>query len=157
MLFVYLLLAIFTGITVVIGRIINANLAEKIGTLQGTLINFIVGLSISFLFLIISNETINYFYENLKSVPLWAYFGGLLGVVIVILSNYITPKISLFYSTLLMFLGQLIFGIIIDFFVIQDMSIGKIIGGFFVLIGLSYNLWIDKNQKPPFSFTNKEH
>ncbi|MHB8132050.1 MAG: DMT family transporter [Mobilitalea sp.] len=148
MLLVYLLLSIITGVTVVIGRIINANLAEKIGTFQGTLINFIVGLSFSFLFLFISNESIAVFSENYKLIPSWAYFGGLIGVVVVILSNYITPRISAFYSTLLMFIGQLFFGIVIDYIMLHEMSIGKIIGGLFVLIGLGYNLWLDKKQKP---------
>jgi len=147
MILIYLLIAISTGITVVAGRSINAILAEKIGTFQGTLINFIVGLSFSVLFLLISKETINVTYEGMREIPLWAYLGGLIGVVIVVLSNNITPKISAIYLTLIIFIGQLVLGIIIDYFTFHDMSVGKLLGGLFVLIGLSYNLWLDKKQK----------
>lgn len=147
MLFAYLLISIIAGVTVVIGRIINSNLAAKIGTFQGTLINYIVGLSVSFLFLFLSNEKITITYTNMKSIPLWAYLGGLAGVIVIVLSNYLTPKISSFYFTLLVFIGQLFIGVIIDYFTFHDLSIGKLIGGLFVLIGLTYNLWIDKKQK----------
>jgi transporter family-2 protein len=135
------------GVTIVIGRIINSNLAEKIGTFQGALINSIVGLSFSFLFLFISSETFDISYATIQTVPLWAYFGGLVGVVVIVLSNYLTPKVSSFYLTLLIFIGQLFLGIIIDYFALSNLSIGKLIGGLFVLIGLAYNLWIDKKKK----------
>jgi len=147
MLLVYLLISVLAGVTVVFGRIINSNLAEKIGTFQGTVINYIVGLSFSFLFLWISNETITISYASMKTIPIWAYFGGIVGVMIILLSNYVTPKISLFYSTLFMFIGQLFLGIMIDYFVVHNMSIGKLIGGLLVLIGLTYNLSIDKKQE----------
>jgi len=82
----------------------------------------------------------------MKSVPLWAYLGGLTGVLVIVLSSYLTPKISAFYFTLLMFLGQLFVGIIIDYFTLNILPIGKIVGGFSVLVGLNYNLLIDKNE-----------
>jgi len=147
MLLVYLLISIIAGVTVVVGRIINSILADKIGTFQGTLINYLVGLSFSILFLFISNEKFSISYINMKAIPLWAYFGGLSGVVVIVLCNYITPKISSFYLTLLIFIGQLFIGIIIDYFTFHDLSIGKLIGGLFVLLGLTYNLWLDKTPK----------
>ena len=148
MLLIYLVISTIAGVTVVIGRIINSNLATKIGTFQGTFINYIVGLSVSFLFLFLSNEKTTISFTNMKGIPLWAYLGGLAGVIIIVLSNYLTPKISSFYFTLLVFIGQLFIGIIIDYFTFHDLSIGKLIGGLFVLIGLTYNLWIDKKQGP---------
>lgn len=147
MLLVYLLLSVLAGVTVVFGRIINSNLAEKIGTFQGTLINYIVGLSLSFLLLKICNETITISYANMGTIPIWAYFGGAVGVALVVLSNYITPRLSAFYSTLFMFIGQLFSGILIEYFTTHDVSKGKLIGGLLVLIGLTYNLVIDKKQE----------
>ncbi len=144
MLFVYLLISILAGVTIVLGRIINSKLAEKIGTLQSTLINYIVGLGFSFLFYIITKEGAVIFYDNKDSIPIWAYLGGLAGVIVIVSSNYITPKISAFYITLLIFIGQLFIGIIIDYFMLHELSIGKCIGGLFVLAGLTYNLRLDK-------------
>jgi len=142
----YILIAILAGVSIVVARIINSNLAIKIGIFQGTFYNYVIGLVFSFLFLYLKNEPLTIANASIKSMPLWAYLGGLTGVLVIVLSSYLTPKISAFYFTLLMFLGQLFVGIIIDYFTLNILSLGKIIGGFSVLIGLSYNLQIDKKQ-----------
>jgi transporter family-2 protein len=146
MFIIALLISVLAGVSVVINRIINSNLAEKIGTFYSTFINYIVGLVFSFIFFFLTREAFHVSIAEMKGIPLWAYLGGLAGVIVIVLSNYITPRISAFYSTLLMFIGQLFVGIILDYVTLHDISIGKLIGGFFVLAGLSYNLWIDKKQ-----------
>ena len=143
----YIFISILAGISIVVARIINSNLAEKIGIFQGTFFNYVVGLFFSFILLIFSNEFANVYNGKLHSLPLWAYLGGMVGVVVVVLSSYINPKISAFYLTLLIFIGQLFVGIIIDYFTLNKLSVGKFIGGFLVLIGLTYNLMLDKKQK----------
>ncbi|PFZ04168.1 hypothetical protein COL60_24560 [Bacillus pseudomycoides] len=144
----YICIAILAGISIVVARIINANLATKIGISQGTFVNYITGLFFSFLFLIFSNESLHVSTATLQSIPFIVYLGGLVGVIVIVLSNYITPKISSFYLTLLIFVGQLFMGVLIDFFNSGDVSIGKIIGGFLVLLGLTYNLMLDKTYEP---------
>ncbi|WP_459502271.1 DMT family transporter [Bacillus sp. C1] len=144
----YICIAILAGISIVVARIINANLATKIGIFQGTFFNYITGLVVSFLFLIFSSESLSVSTTTLQSIPFVVYLGGLVGVIVIVLSNYITPKISSFYLTLLIFVGQLFMGVLIDFFNSGDISIGKIIGGFLVLLGLTYNLILDKTYEP---------
>lgn len=144
----YICIAILVGVSIVVARIINANLAAKIGIFQGTLFNYITGLFFSLLFLIFSNESLHISTSTLQSIPFVVYLGGLAGVIVIVLSNYITPKVSSFYLTLLIFVGQLFMGVAIDFFTSNDVSIGKIIGGFLVLLGLTYNLMIDKTYEP---------
>jgi len=143
----YIFISILVGISVVVARIINSNLAKRIGIFQGTFFNYVTGLFFSFIFLLLSNEALTISSIKMNSIPLWAYLGGLSGILVIVLSNYITPKISAFYLTLLMFIGQIFVGIIIDYFTLDKLSIGKIIGGLLVLIGLTYNSLIDKNQK----------
>lgn len=136
--------SVAAGATIVLARNINSSLANKIGLLEGTFFNYIIGLFFSFIFLLISSDHLKLSTSLLKSVPLWAYLGGLLGVIVVSISNLVTPKISAFYLTLILFIGQLFSGIIIDYFSLGLISIGKIIGGLLVILGLSYNLIIDK-------------
>jgi len=57
-----------------------------------------------------------------------------------------TPRISSFYLTLFIFIGQLFMGIVIDYITLGKASTGKVIGGILVLIGLAYNLIVDKND-----------
>ncbi|WP_410983181.1 DMT family transporter [Bacillus cereus] len=144
----YICIAILAGISIVVARIINANLAAKIGIFQGTFFNYITGLFFSFLFLLFSNESLHVSTATLQSIPFVVYLGGLVGVIVIVLSNYITPKISSFYLTLLIFVGQLFMGVLIDFLNSGDVSIGKIVGGFLVLLGLTYNLLLDKTYEP---------
>ena len=87
--------------------------------------------------LIFSSDSLYIPIHTLQSIPIAVYLGGLVGVIVISLSNYITPKISAFYLTLLIFIGQLFAGTIIDFFLTNELSIGKVIGGIFVLIGLT--------------------
>ena len=146
MLLVYLFISFLAGVTVVLGRIVNSGLAGKIGTLQSTLINYITGLTLSYIVYLVSRDKPITESIGQISVPFWAYLGGLAGIVIIMCSNYITPKLSAFYVTLLVFIGQLMLGIIIDYFVLQELSLGKCLGGLLVLIGLTINLWIDKKE-----------
>jgi bacterial/archaeal transporter family-2 protein len=139
-----ILVAIIAGASIVAARNINSILAEKNGLLAGTFFNYLTGLSLSFIFLLISNDRISLSVSSYSTVPIWAYLGGLLGVLIVAVSNLVTPKISAFYLTLIIFIGQLFTGIAIDYFALDLVSLGKILGGLLVLAGLTYNLIIDK-------------
>lgn len=142
----YIIIAILSGVSIVLSRIINANLAERIGLFQSTFYNFLTGLMFSTIIFLFINE--NYDLSSLSNftIPFYAYFGGLIGVFSITLSNYTAPKISAFYMTLLIFIGQIVTGIIIDYFLLNELSVGKIIGSIFVTIGLSYNLYIDRKS-----------
>lgn len=142
----YIFLAIISGISIVVSRIINSNLAEEIGVLEGTFYNFLTGFILSCIFLLISNEFITLSHETFASTPFYLYLGGIIGVATISLSNFITPKTSSFYLTLLIFIGQLFMGILIDYITFSQLSTGKIIGGIFVIIGLAWNLYADNTM-----------
>lgn len=139
-----IIIAILAGASVVIARNINSSLAHKIGLFEGTFLNYVVGLLFSLIFLLLSHEFLKLPSGLLKSIPPWAYLGGLVGVMVVAASNLVTPKISAFYLTLIIFVGQLFAGIIIDYFTLGLISTGKFIGGILVILGLTYNLIVDK-------------
>lgn len=145
MLFLYSILSIIAGATVVLGRILNAKLAEKIGTVQATVINYVVGIFFSIIFLVLLNRGLSFTAPS-HSIPIWAYFGGVLGVAIIMISNYTTPRVPAFYLTLLVFLGQLAVSILIDWLVSKDFSPYKLLGSLFVVAGFTYNLLLDKKN-----------
>lgn len=147
MIYFYMFLSILGGASVVLGRMINAKLSVKIGTLQSTLINYIVGLSFTVIIFFITGDTFKIGLDGITTIPFWAYLGGLMGVIIIMTSNYITPRISAFYLTLLVFIGQLFLGTILDYFIFHELSYTKGVGGLLVLTGLSYNLWIDQKRQ----------
>jgi len=74
------------------------------------------------------------------SPKLYIYLGGILGVCVVLLSNMTVAKISAFYLSLFLFVGQVFTGILMDIVLSQVFSLRNLIGGIFVIVGLCVNL-----------------
>jgi bacterial/archaeal transporter family-2 protein len=144
---VAVIIAFLSGITRTLGRSINAQLGERIGPLQSTLYNYISGFICSILAMLLSSEIVPVTMLSIGHIPLWAYFGGAVGVLFIVVSNIAVPKISAFSMTLLLFVGQLATGVVIDVVVGHQLSIAKIAGGVLIVVGLLHNLSIDAAQK----------
>ncbi|MBP3888309.1 MAG: DMT family transporter [Cellulosilyticum sp.] len=138
-----ILLAMLAGVSIVLSRIVNFVLSEKIGLFQSTFFNYLTGFLGSLVLVVISGETFALFAPASYQGSWWAYIGGAVGVGVITLSSYLSSKISAFYLTLLLFVGQLFGGMVLDYFVSGDFSIQKVIGGILVVAGLGYNLWVD--------------
>ncbi|MDF2820033.1 MAG: eamA-like transporter family protein [Clostridiales bacterium] len=143
----YVIISIISGVTIVLARIINSNLGKKIGNMQGTFINYITGVVTSGIFLIIFRNQINFPGNPLQITQLWIFFGGFVGVLCMVIANYITPRMSSLYLTLLVFIGQLFTGLLVDYFTMHELSVGKFIGGLLVFAGFAYNSIVDKKKK----------
>jgi transporter family-2 protein len=144
--FIAITIAFLSGVARTIGRMANAQLSERIGPLQSTFYNYALGLACSALALGFSWEGLADSAVSGMHVPLWAYLGGAVGVLFVVLSNLTAPNISAFSMTLLMFVGQITAGIAIDVFAHQQLSLGKIAGAALILAGLLANLVIDQRS-----------
>ncbi|WP_242972940.1 DMT family transporter [Anaeromicrobium sediminis] len=141
----YLILALIGGSLIVISMTINSKLSQRIGVPQGAFINNIVASIVILTFLLMNRENFVSM-EKLINVPLWVYMGGILSIFVVSCSNIIISKIPAIYTTLLLFIGQLFMGIIIDYMVGNMASMGKILGGVLIIIGLAYNFSIDRKS-----------
>ena len=143
----YVIISILAGVSIVTARTFNSLLASKVGVFQSTFWNYVVGLIFSCAFMLASNEVLQISEVEYGEIPLWAYTGGLIGVIVVMLSNYITLKVSAIYLTLLLFVGQLLVAIIIDYIYLGEMSTGRVLGGILVFLGLAYNLLQDRKTE----------
>lgn len=150
---IFIFLSILTGVIIVVSRILNTKLSEKIGLLESSYFNYLTGAVTSIILFLFVGESFNL--SSLKTVPFYGYLGGILGVSIVILNSVVTPKLSAFYVTLLIFIGQLFTGTVIDWIVSGHLPINKLIGGIIVVCGLSYNLIIDSNDQKQYSIEPK--
>lgn len=139
----YLMLSFISGSIIIISMTLNARLSSYMGLLEGTLVNFISGLCPAIIYLLINYNKFKVSKELILSVPFWMYLGGAIGVLVVSVSNYVVPKIPTIYVTLLIFIGQLIVGIIVDYCSGMTISKGKLIGGGLIILGLFYNFKID--------------
>lgn len=137
----FILISIASGAIVVISRILNTKLSEKVGLIQSSFFNYFTGLLSAVILFGIFKDKVNL--NLFHNIPFYAYLGGILGVIVVILSSVVTTKMSSFYITLIIFIGQLFTGIIIDYITLEAIPFDKIIGGLLVIIGLAYNLHVD--------------
>ncbi len=139
--------AFLSGVTRTIGRMANAQLAGRVGALQSTGYNYLVGLICSVLFLALDRRPAPAAALDAGPIPVWVYLGGAVGVAFVVLSNHTTPRLSAFSMTLLMFVGQLATGVAIDLLAHQQPALGKLVGGVLILAGLLIDLSIDRDRK----------
>lgn len=135
----YIILAVLSGVTIVVSRMTNAKLGKELSVYQSTFFNYVVGF-IGSVFAMFLFRAAFLFEPHTDGVRFYAmFFGGVLGVVMIIISNIITPKISAFSLTIIIFVSQLFSGVILDYFLFDQFSTGKVIGGTLVLLGLIFN------------------
>ena len=137
----YILISMLAGVIVVVSRVLNTRLSEKIGLIESSYFNYLTAALTSLILFIIIGEKLSL--SSLNGIPFYAYLGGFLGVIIVILNSVVTPKMPSFYVSLFVFIAQLFTGVAIDWMIEGALPLNKIIGGLFVVLGLGYNLYID--------------
>ncbi|MFA7108896.1 MAG: DMT family transporter [Sphaerochaetaceae bacterium] len=138
------ILALLSGVTIVINRIINATLSKHSSNLTGTLWNYITGFVFSIPMVFILGRKDLSLLPNLTNIPLWMFTGGIIGVFVVFISIYATPRINGVILSVLIFIGQVFTSIILDYFLIGEIQMKLIYGSLIVLGGL---ILISKNKK----------
>lgn len=135
------------GVTVVLSRSVNANLSARIGALQGSFVNHIVGLPVSAAVLLLAGGQRALFAPAAPAPGAWAYFGGALGVLVVLLFNVIVPRVSAFRLTLLSFVGQVFAGVALDLLTARGFSRATFFGGLLVAAGVGVNMLLDRRRR----------
>ena len=128
----------------VTSRQINAQLSAKTGEYTATWYNYATGTAVAAAALLIAALSGSDIPWNAGVSPrLWIYLGGLVGTVIVFLSNLVTMKMPSLIMTLFMFAGQVFGGVAIDALLYGDFSLRTLLGGVCAFLGLVLNVWLD--------------
>jgi len=140
---IYSLIALISGGTVAVSILLNARLGALKGLYKGVFVNYMMGSLLAIpLAVIINGFTIPDIAFN------WALIislsGGMIGYVVVLLNSHLTPKIGILYVTILLFIGQIGTGIIIDGIRDGHFSAGKIFGSILIITGLAYLLRLER-------------
>jgi len=138
------LLALAGGVTVVVSRIVNGKLAHQIGLHGSTFYNYVVGLGCALLIAVIHFATQGSGNWPPQPPHAWVFTGGLLGVAVVLLSNFVVRKISSLSMTALAFVGQVFAGMLLDYVLSGVFSLGSLLGGLAVVAGLFINARADQ-------------
>ncbi|MDX1358316.1 MAG: DMT family transporter [Clostridia bacterium] len=142
---IYSLLALISGGTVAASILLNARLGALKGLYKGVFVNYLLGVIVSIPLVLIINGLSFPAVEFNWSLAI-ALTGGAIGYVVVLLNSHITPKIGILYVTILLFIGQLGTGIIIDAIREGNVSAGKITGGLLIIAGLVYLLRVERTK-----------
>lgn len=130
----YILLSLAAGAAVIFTRSINAKLAFRIGEVQSSLINYLSGLPLCFLFAIFAQESV--------AEPVfqpWMWFGGIIGVINVVICNVLVPKMSASRLTLLALCGQLLCGVLLDLLCSNTLNPREFMAGLTIMAGIMIN------------------
>ena len=141
---VAVIFSFFAGVFIVVSRTIVAKLSDLTSVRIGTFFNYVVGLIVSTIILLILGRNQIQITEFTFSPDWYIYLGGVLGVCAVTLTSITVVKISALYITLLVFVGQVFSGVLIDVFLAQEVPHGIILGGILVACGLCIDLLLDK-------------
>jgi transporter family-2 protein len=132
--------SLLSGLTVVVSRSLNAQLAERTSVLVSTWYNYVTGIAVSAAALAaaaISGRT--GVPAALPAVPSWLYLGGAVGAAVVLISNLCVRRMSSLAMTLVMFAGQVFGGVAIDAVILGECSWRSLAGGAFAFLGLILN------------------
>lgn len=143
------LFAFGAGLLVLVARTLNGNLSEATSVQTSTFCNYFFGLigSAIALLLLGRSEISSISFELSTSASHWQlYLGGILGVGFVSIVNFLVKKMSAFYLTLLLFVGQIFTGIIVDVVLTGELVGLKLIGGILVTLGLCVDLILDRKK-----------
>lgn len=143
------LVSILSGFSMVLARISNARLAERSGLGYSTVMNYVTGLSGSLLIYLCLGS------KQLPPIPaegqsFLIYMGGALGAVAVYLCSLVTPKLSTLQFTVILFVGQIFSSMLLDALLLGVFSMGTLVGGVVVALGMALNIWQERKGTKPF-------
>ena len=141
MVFFYSLLALIGGALFPIQTAINAQLGRALGgALPATIVSFLVGLTALVAIYVLSSRQ-PFDAAMLRSVPAYAWIGGLLGAAFLGMSVFLLPRLGSGTLLCLVVAGQILTAILIDSFGLfgvtaRDLSPVRLAGAALVAIGV---------------------
>ena len=130
--------ALAAGILPGISFILNSELGRQRGILRSARWNYITGLAGTITIAALAGmPALPAVRAVVRAGPLLALGGGLAGVAVVATMNFVFPRLPAFTATILLFSGQALAGVALDWVVQGMFDIRKLTGTLVVLIGLA--------------------
>jgi|LGOV01.1.fsa_nt_gb transporter family-2 protein len=105
-----IILALIAGFSVAIQATFNNQLSHNVGTIWTILTSHLVGAIFAFLIIILTPNSFNYMGESIvgkfKEAPLYSFFGGVMGVIMVGSVLYAFKRISVAQVLAMVTLGH---------------------------------------------------
>ncbi|GAU78063.1 DMT family transporter [Fusibacter sp. 3D3] len=146
----YYVFALILGILFIVVPILNGQNALALGTFKASFFNYLSATLTAFVFLMLfSNLEV---FKKLPTIPPHYYLGGLIGCLVILLLNYFTTKIKAFYIVILLFMGQMTMGLILDYSIMGQFESKRILG----LLIICFGLYLQNAKKEVKQITPKD-
>lgn len=133
------------GVGLVLSRMMSAALGERAGAVGSSLINHVVGLPFAVLLLFaLGGSELAPLPGSLGNAPAWAYLGGIAGLMIIVITNVVLPRVSAFQVSLILFVGQVFSGAAIDLLMGAELDARTFVGGVLIAAGVLANTLLEK-------------
>ena len=123
---VYVLIAVAVGVAGGMQVLVNANLNKTADLpLTGLVVNMVAGVTMLAVYLLFSRQS----FTVLRDADWYAYLGGVLGVIIVLGSTFLIPKLGLTVASSIIIVSQLSFALVADhfgFFSVRQIAVDPI-------------------------------
>ncbi len=143
------LLALCSGVTIVVARTINGQLAKRHGPMRSTVMNYVTGLICTTLLMLMIGRGEPMWTNFQLSGNVFMYLGGAFGVGLIMLLNLTVNKVPAFALTLLQFTGQIFTGLLLDVLAEDRFSWQSALGGVLVAIGLCLDVCLTRRRDKP--------
>lgn len=134
--------SVYRGVTLVLSRQLNGRLAVQSGTGFSTYFNYLSGFVCAFAVFAFLRFPMTAAFPQ-ASVPIWAYCGGIVGCLGIVLCNLSSPKLSALNMSLIVFIAETLSGIVVDV-LIGKISVPILVGCAVVSVGMVVNLLSEK-------------
>ncbi|WP_411677230.1 DMT family transporter [Caproicibacter sp.] len=143
----YPVLALLNGIAATINKMVNLQAKKSLGTVNGTLINYLEGTVFSLILIFATGDLGPDPVSLLKAVPPLYLTGGFFGLfsMLLILNGMMNAKIS--FSTVVVLIGQLGTGFLIDSAVSGKIAPLKLAGLLLITFGIVTDSKIASGKK----------
>ncbi len=141
-----MILSFLVGVALVIQRVSNGALAVRTSLIVSTTYTYIIGLIGSIIVFLIFGMNEPMAVSLALPSNLLLYTGGILGISTVVLSTICVYKVPSYLIAVLIFIGQVFTGLIIDSFLIGEISFINLIGGLIVTLGMAIDIFMQRKN-----------
>lgn len=132
----FVLLAAVNGFVNIINKMVNLQAKKSLGTINGTLINYIEGTVISLVIVILLGNSRLTDLSHWAAVPPIHLLGGVFGLAAMVLTVIVMERVRISYSTIILLAGQLGTGFLLDAIAAGKIVPLKLLGLIIVIAGI---------------------
>lgn len=148
---IYFFISFLIGAANAVNRMLNVKAGRVFGTVNGALINYFEATFLALALVFMTGSGAQLLPGHLQTVPVWAYLGGVCGLLAMVMIIIATPKTNVIISSLLGLAGNLGAAMVMDWFFFEgSFNLLKLLGIWFVLCGATWIEWSKKTQFKSF-------